>query len=182
MNNEQRAQAVKMILMDVDGTLTDGSLMVFHDGTELKSYHVRDGLGILLADLAEIKTGIITGKTSPALIKRADRLRIKELHQGILDKKKILFDIQEKHKLDLKEIAYIGDDLSDIEVLKSVGLAGAVADAHPDVKKVCHFICDLPGGKGAVREFIEFILRAQNKWALIEKKLKEIIIEKSRKG
>lgn len=182
MNIEKRAQAIKMILMDVDGTLTDGSLIVFNDGSELKSYHVRDGLGILLADLAEIKTGIITGKTSPALIKRAERLRIKELHQGILDKKKILFDIQKKHKLELKEIAYIGDDLSDIEVLKAVGLAGAVADAHPDVKKICQFICALPGGKGAVREFIEYILRAQDKWNLIEKKLEKIMLEKNQNG
>lgn len=176
----KRALPIKMILMDVDGTLTDGSLIVLPDGSELKSYNVRDGLGILLADLVNIKTGIITGKTSSPLVKRAERLKITEIHQGILNKKKILLKIQEKHSLNLNEIAFIGDDLSDIEVLKSVGLAGAVADAHPDVKKACHFLCTLPGGKGAVREFIEFILRAQDKWNLVETKLKDIKIEKSR--
>ncbi len=163
-----------MILMDVDGTLTDGKLFVFPDGEEVKSYHVRDGLGILLAHLAGLKTGIITGKTSRALEIRAQKLKILELHQGILDKMSVFEKILDKYALAPEEVAFIGDDLGDLEVLKKVGLAGAVADAHPYVKKYCHFTSDYPGGGGAVREFIELILEAQDKWPVIQEKIQSL--------
>src|SRR4030066_2406220 len=152
IDGRARALRIKMIIMDVDGTLTDGALLVLPDGEEVKSYHVRDGLGILLAHLAGFKTAIITGKTSRALEKRAEKLRIDELHQGILDKKPVLEAILAKHGLKNEEAAYIGDDLGDLAVIKAVGLAGAVADAHPEVKKNCHFISQQSGGRGAVRE------------------------------
>jgi 3-deoxy-D-manno-octulosonate 8-phosphate phosphatase (KDO 8-P phosphatase) len=174
MENRERAKKIKMIIMDVDGTLTDGKLFVLPDGEEIKSYNVRDGLGILLAHLAGLKTGIITGKTSRPLEIRAQKLKIMELHQGILDKMSIFEKILDKHALAPEEVAFIGDDLGDLEVLKIVGLAGAVADAHPYVKQHCHFISDLPGGGGAVREFIELILEAQNKWAVIQDKVKSL--------
>lgn len=170
----KRALAVKMIVMDVDGTMTDGTISVLPDGEEIKSYHVKDGLGILLANLAGFKTAIITGKTSRALEKRAASLGIDELHQGILDKKRVLEAILEKHRLEAGEVAYIGDDLGDLEVIRSVGLAAAVADAHPLVKQHSHFICRRSGGKGAVREFIEFILESQGKWGLVEEKVKDL--------
>ena len=160
--------------MDVDGTLTDGTLLVLPDGEELKTYNVKDGTGILLAHLAGLKTGIITGKISKSLEKRAEKLKIFEVYQGILDKKRILEEILDKNKLNLDQTAYIGDDLGDLEVIKAVGLAGAVADAHPEVKKFSHFICSTAGGKGAVREFIEFILEAQDKWSIIEAKFNNL--------
>jgi 3-deoxy-D-manno-octulosonate 8-phosphate phosphatase (KDO 8-P phosphatase) len=169
-----RALRIKMIIMDVDGTLTDGTLSVLPDGEEIKSYHVRDGLGILLAHLVGIKTAIITGKTSRALEKRAERLGIAELHQGILDKKRVFDAILAKHGLKPEEVAYIGDDLGDLEVIRAVGLAAGVADAHPEVKKHCHFISRYNGGKGAVRELIEFILGAQEKWPEVEEKVKDL--------
>lgn len=174
MEPTKRAQKIKMILMDVDGTLTDGAILVLPDGKELKSYNVKDGMGILLARLAGLKTGIITGKTSKSLEKRAQLLKIVELYQGILDKKTILLEILQKHTLKLEEIAYIGDDLGDLEVIQSVGFAGAVADAHHEIKKHSHFICTNPGGKGAVREFIEFILEAQDKWESIKNTAKNL--------
>ncbi|MFC2169205.1 KdsC family phosphatase [Acidobacteriota bacterium] len=174
MNKKSQAQKIKMILMDVDGTLTDGSVLVFPDGEELKSYNVKDGTGILLAHLAGVKTGIITGKTSKALVTRAQRLKINELYQGILDKKAVLYEILDRNGLDLEEVAYIGDDLGDLEVIKLVGLAGAVADAHPEIIKNSHFICNNDGGKGAVREFIEYILEAQDKWGMIETNIKKL--------
>ena len=160
--------------MDVDGTLTDGSLLIMPDGEELKSYNVKDGTGILLAGLADLKTAIITGKTSKSLEKRAEKLQIAEVHQGILDKKRALRKILNKFDLKEEQVAYIGDDLGDLEVMKSVGLAGAVADAHSEIKKNSHFICCNSGGKGAVREFIEFILEAQNKWNVISAKIKDL--------
>jgi 3-deoxy-D-manno-octulosonate 8-phosphate phosphatase (KDO 8-P phosphatase) len=173
-DRQARARRVKMIIMDVDGTLTDGALLILPDGEEVKSYHVRDGLGILLAHLVGLKTAIITGKTSRALEKRAERLGIDELHQGILDKKRVLEGILAKHNLTAEEVAYIGDDLGDLEVIRAAGLAAAVADAHPEVKKCCHFISQHNGGKGAVRELIEFILGAQNKWPEVEEKVKDL--------
>lgn len=174
MTNQEKAQKIKMILMDVDGTLTDGSLLLLSEGEELKSYNVRDGMGILMAKLAGFKTGIITGKISEPLKKRAEKLKITELHQGILDKKSILLDICQRHNLEPEEIAYIGDDLGDLEVMRMVGFAGAVKDAHPKVISQCHFKCSLLGGKGAVREFIEFIINAQGKWNLVESKISEL--------
>lgn len=174
MNEKERARKIKMILMDVDGTLTDGTLLVLPDGEELKTYNVKDGTGILLAHLAGLKTGIITGKISKPLEKRAEKLKIFEIYQGIWDKKKILDRILKKNNLSAQQVAYIGDDLGDLEVLKSVGLAGSVADAHPEVKKHSHFICSNPGGKGAVREFIEFVLEAQDKWKMIEAKFNDL--------
>lgn len=174
MTNIDRARKIKMILMDVDGTLTDGTILVFPNGEELKSYHVRDGMGILMAQLVGLKTGLITGKSSRALDKRAAKLKMTEVHQGILDKKKILEEICQRHQLTPEEVAFIGDDLGDLEVMKKVGLAGAVADAHPLVKKASHFISTFRGGQGAVREFIEFILTAQERWPQIEEKLTEL--------
>lgn len=165
--------------MDVDGTLTDGTIMVFPDGEELKTYNVRDGLGILLAHLAGLKTGIITGKTSKSLKIRSEKLRMAEIHQGILDKKPVLDDILERNGLTSEEVAYIGDDLGDLEVIKSVGFAAAVADAHDEIKKHSHFICQNPGGKGAVREFIEFILSTQEKWETIQANLKDLAPKKN---
>ena len=157
--------------MDVDGTLTDGTLTVLPDGEELKTYHVRDGMGILLAHLAGFKTGLITGKTSRALTFRAERLRISEVHQGVLDKREVLDEILGRHGLSAAEVAFIGDDLGDLPVLERVGLAAAVADAHPRVKEHSHFLCQLAGGKGAVREFLEFVFEAQDKWPEIQEKL-----------
>lgn len=173
-DRKDRARRVKMLVMDVDGTLTDGAIFVLPDGEEVKSYNVKDGLGILLAHLAGLKTAIITGKASKSLEKRAEKLRVLEVHQGILDKRPSLEGILKRHKLRPEDIAYIGDDLGDLEVMKMVGLAAAVADAHPAVKAQAHFVCREKGGRGAVRELIEYILAAQDKWTTLEKKVKEV--------
>lgn len=172
--NVLRAKKVKMIIMDVDGTLTDGTLLIMPDGEEIKSYNVLDGMGILLSHLAGFKTGIITGKTSNPLAHRAKKLKITELHQGILDKKGTLLEILDRHKLKAEEIAYIGDDLGDLEVIKEVGFSAAVSNAHPLIKENSHFLCQQEGGKGAVREFIEFILTHQDKWDIIQDNITNI--------
>jgi 3-deoxy-D-manno-octulosonate 8-phosphate phosphatase (KDO 8-P phosphatase) len=174
MTPEERARRIVLVLMDADGTLTDGTLTVMPDGEELKTYHVRDGLGILLARMAGLDLGIITGKTSKGLEKRAARLRIVELHQGALDKPRVLEGILERRGLPPEAVAYIGDDIGDLAVMKTVGLAAAVADAAPEVKENCHFVCRMSGGRGAVREFIEFILKAQGKWVGVAARVHEI--------
>jgi 3-deoxy-D-manno-octulosonate 8-phosphate phosphatase (KDO 8-P phosphatase) len=174
MSPQNLALPIKMILMDVDGTLTDGTLAVLPDGEEIKSYHVRDGMGIMLAHLAGLKTGIITGKTSRALQHRAERLRITEIHQGVLNKKEVFMGILERHRLAAHEVAFIGDDLGDLPVIKLVGLAAAVADAHPLIIQHCQFVCRQAGGRGAVREFLEFIFQAQDLWPQIEAKMGDL--------
>ncbi len=170
----RRARKVRLILMDVDGTLTDGRIYVLPDGEEVKGYHVHDGLGIFLAHLAGLQTGIITGKTSASLELRARRLGLSEFHQGILDKKKVLLEIAERRQLALDEIAYVGDDLGDLEVMRMVGFPAAVADAHPLIKKAACYRCQKPGGSGAVREVIEFILKAQSRWKSLAERAAEI--------
>lgn len=175
MKPEEKAKKIKLILMDVDGTLTDGSIFILPDGEEIKAFNVRDGMGILMARQAGLKTGVISGKTSRTLIHRAKRLHMDEVHEGIQDKKAILDEILSRNGLSSQEVAYIGDDLGDLEVMKSVGLAAAVADAHPLVKESCHYICRQEGGRGAVREFIEFILTAQGKMDDLENKVKYLL-------
>ncbi|MBN2206227.1 MAG: HAD hydrolase family protein [Candidatus Aminicenantes bacterium] len=164
MRLHDKARPVKLILMDVDGTLTDGALFVLPDGEEVKGYNVRDGMGILMARRAGLEVGVITGKASRGFDHRAARLRLAEIHQSVADKGKVLAGILERRKLAAAEVAYIGDDLNDLDVLRAVGLSGAVADAHPLVRRCCDYVCRLPGGRGAVREFIELIIRSQGKW------------------
>ena len=178
MAAKARARRIKMVLSDVDGTLTDGKLTVLPDGEELKSYHVRDGMGVLLAQLADLELGIITGKTSKGLEKRAERLKISELHQGAIDKMPVFMEILKKYALRPEEVAYIGDDLGDLEVIKSVGLAAAVGDAHPLIKKHAHYVCRKNGGQGAFRELIEFIIAAQKKGDAITSRFKLIFDRK----
>lgn len=175
MSPEERARRIRLFLMDVDGTLTDGTILILPDGEELKSFNVRDGMGILMARQVGLKTGVISGKTSRVLAKRAERLRLDEVHQGIQDKKQVLEEVMRRHNLTWEEVAFIGDDLGDLEVMKRVGLAAAVADAHPLVKKTSHYICKNRGGRGAVREFIEFILTAQGKMENLEEKVKALL-------
>lgn len=169
-----RAKKIKLVLLDVDGTLTDGMVYLLPDGEEVKNYSVRDGLGILLGKLAGLEFGIITGKISKPLEKRAARLKIKEVHQGILDKVKVFEDIISRFRITADQVAFIGDDLGDLALMDRVGLAGAVADAHNEIRHKAHFVCCQPGGRGAVREFIEFILQAQGKWDRVKLRAHEV--------
>jgi len=174
MTAEDRARRVEMLLMDVDGTLTDGTILILPDGEELRSYHVADGLGILLAQMAGLRVGVITGKESRSVAIRAKKLRLAEVYQGATDKKKAFDEIMARNGLAAEKIAYIGDDLGDLNVLRAAGLAGAVADAHPDIKSSAHYVCRTAGGRGAVREFIEFILQAQGTWDDVKTRAHEI--------
>lgn len=178
MTAKARARRIKMVLSDVDGTLTDGGLTVLPDGEELKTYNVKDGLGVLIAQLAGLKLGIITGKTSKGLEKRAERLKISELHQGAIDKRPVFDGILKKYELRPEEVAYIGDDLGDLDVIKSAGFAAAVGDAHRLIKKHAHYVCRANGGQGAFRELIDFIITAQKKEGEIASRFKLIFDRK----
>ncbi|MBI4713116.1 MAG: HAD hydrolase family protein [Planctomycetes bacterium] len=158
---------IKMVIMDVDGVLTDGSIVIDDCGAETQVYDVQDGSGIVYLQRAGIKTAIITARKPKVVRHRAKMLGITELHQGILNKIDALSKILRKYKLSLSQICYVGDDLMDIPVLKRVGYAVAVRNARPEVKKHSHFVTKLSGGHGAIRELAEKILKAQRKWKTI---------------
>lgn len=160
----ERAQQVKMIVLDVDGVLTNGLMFFGSEGESMKAFHVHDGLGISLAHNAGIQTAIITGRTSEMVRRRAAELNIGDLYQGTLDKVIAMQQLIAKYHLELSQICYVGDDLNDLPLLEMVGLACSVADAVNEVKAASHFTASLPGGAGAVRQIIEMILKSQGKW------------------
>ena len=159
----QRARQIRLLLLDVDGVLTDGSLIYLADGRECKVFNSRDGFGLTLLHKAGIQTGIITARTGGAVAHRARQLGMTHLAQGVRDKAAALANILVQTGLDARQIAYMGDDWLDLPVLRQVGLAVAVADAVAEVRQAAHYITQAPGGRGAVREVCELILEAQDK-------------------
>ena len=167
---------VKLIIVDVDGVLTDGSLIVGDSGEEFKVFHVRDGLGITLAISAGIGVAFVSGRYSRAVATRAKDLRVEEVYQGVANKLSAYDSLLKKYSLDDKEVCYIGDDLSDIPPLKRAGASYAVADAAEEVKKVAKRVTKNPGGKGAVREVIDSLLKSSG---LGEKAVAKVESERS---
>lgn len=155
---------IKLIVLDVDGTLTDGKLYISNSGEEMKAFNVKDGLAISKAISLGKKIAIITGKTSNIVSIRAKELGITEVYQGIKDKVKILNEILKKYNLTYDNVAYMGDDLIDLEVMKLCKLAGAPKDSVDEILEISDFISNKNGGEGAVREFIEYILKSENLW------------------
>ncbi len=159
-----RLQKIRLLLLDVDGVLTDGSIIYTDNQTETKVFHARDGLGIKMLHQGGIKTGIITGRSSPALLRRCRELGFDMVFDGIQDKLEVLDQIVSDTGYNTNEIAFIGDDLPDLPLLKKVGLAIAVADANRLVCQHADIITVTGGGRGAVREVCEMILKAQGIW------------------
>ncbi len=173
MDQKELAKKIKLIVIDVDGTLSDGRFFVLPSGEVIKSFDVKDGTGIVFAGLAGIKTAIITGKTAEMVRKRAEELNIDDYYEGVVDKTKPFLELLEKYGLEKEEAAYIGDDIGDAEVMGMVGFSAAVGDAHPLIKRISHYIAKRYGGRGAVREVIDFILDAQEKWPEIFTRIKK---------
>jgi 3-deoxy-D-manno-octulosonate 8-phosphate phosphatase (KDO 8-P phosphatase) len=161
---DRRARHIKLLLMDCDGVLTDGRLELLENGDEQKTFHARDGQGISLFHQAGLKTGIISGRTSSAVERRAQDLGISYVRQRAKDKIKALDEIMAEAGVSIDECAYIGDDLADIPVMLRVELAVAVADAVVETKQAAHYVTELRGGHGAVREVCDLILKAQGHW------------------
>ena len=161
---DRRARRIKLLLMDCDGVLTDGRLELLENGDEQKTFHARDGQGISLFHRAGLKTGIISGRTSSAVERRAQELGISYVRQHAKDKIKALDEIMAEAGVSIDECAYIGDDLADIPVMLRVELAVAVADAVVETKQAAHYVTELRGGHGAVREVCDLILKAQGHW------------------
>jgi len=145
--------------MDVDGTLTDGQLYIGCGGELIKAFNIKDGYGIKnILPLHNIIPVIITGRKSEILSIRAQELNVSEVYQGITEKKHILCEVMNRLNILSDEVAYIGDDLNDLTCMAICGVKGCPADSHIEVKKAADYICSLPGGKGCVREFIEYII------------------------
>jgi len=159
-----KLKRTKLLLLDVDGVLTDGSIIYNDNGTETKIFNVKDGLGIRLLMEAGIKVGIVTGRTSKALYHRCTNLGISLVFDGIHEKTSVLELILKKTGLLSEEIAFVGDDLIDLPLLRRVGLSIAVADAHETVIEHADMITSAKGGAGTVREICEAILKAQGLW------------------
>jgi len=155
---------IRMVLMDVDGVMTDGGIIWNDHGVQSKVFDVKDGFGIHWIRKLGIKTGIITGLTSGVVVHRAQELKVDEVHQGLIHKLPVYQGIKAKYNFSDTQIAYIGDDLLDLPVLKLAGFSAAPKDAHPEVLAMVDFVSRYGGGKGAVREVIDLIIKAQGKW------------------
>jgi len=163
-NTQEKLRKIKLLIMDVDGVMTDGRIIMDDEGREIKNFNVRDGHGIKLLQRYGIKVALLTGRQSNVVKHRAKDLEIKDVYQKVYNKKEVFDKILKKHKISADEAAFIGDDIIDIPVLKRVGFSVAVADAMEIVKKSVHYVSQNKGGNGAVREVCEMILHAQGKW------------------
>ncbi|MBI5848579.1 MAG: HAD-IIIA family hydrolase [Nitrospirae bacterium] len=158
------ARGIKLLILDVDGVLTDGSIILDNNGNEYKAFHVRDGHGIRMLINAGIKVAIITGRYSKVVERRAQELGITDVFQKCLNKKVAYAQLLKQHSLKDCEVAYIGDDIIDAPIMAVVGLPVAVADAADEAKKYALLLTKNQGGRGAVREITDFILKAKGLW------------------
>ena len=165
-----KLEKVKILLLDVDGVMTDGSIIYNDSGDEIKAFCVKDGLGIRLLMNSGIKIGVVTGRSSEALHHRCKNLHIEYIFDGVLNKAEILDKIIEMTGIQASEIAYMGDDLPDIPIMRGVGIPIAVADAHESVIETACIVTSAKGGNGAIRELCEAILKAQGHWESVVKR------------
>jgi 3-deoxy-D-manno-octulosonate 8-phosphate phosphatase (KDO 8-P phosphatase) len=162
-----RARRIALVLLDVDGVMTDGSIAFTEGHLESKTFDARDGVGLWLARRAGLRTGLISGRTSAAVVRRAGELGMDEVHLRVRDKLTAYERILRRLQLRDAQVCYIGDDLVDLPVLGRAGMPVTVADARPEVLRAARFVTEAPGGRGAVREVIDAILKAQGKWGLV---------------
>lgn len=164
----RRAKKIRLLLMDVDGTLTNGTVCLqgFPDGSvaEMKVFNAHDGAGVKLASIVGLRSGVITGRNSPAVMQRAQEMGVEFVFQGQARKTSAYEEILKRGGVKDEEVAYLGDDLPDLPLLERAGLAVAVADAAVEVKRAAHYVTRANGGQGAARELVELILKAQGRW------------------
>ena len=168
---ERRAKKIRLVLLDVDGVLTDGTVLMHGDGTESKGFHIRDGAGIVWAMRAGLTVGLLSARESATTIQRATQLGIPIVAQGVASKAEEYNRIVAEQGMSDDEVAFMGDDVLDVPVLSRVGLAAVPADAVEEARAHAHWTSAFPGGRGAVREFLEVILKGQDRWAAIVREL-----------
>jgi 3-deoxy-D-manno-octulosonate 8-phosphate phosphatase (KDO 8-P phosphatase) len=161
----RRAAGIRLVILDVDGVLTDGHLYVADDGSEFKAFYSKDGHGMKMLQNQGVDIAIISGRRSPAVEHRMALLGVRHVFLGVDDKEQIFVELLQRLNLDAEQVAYVGDDVIDLPVMSRVGLAVAVQDADPFVKRYAHWQTSLPGGRGAVREVCELVLEAQGRLA-----------------
>jgi 3-deoxy-D-manno-octulosonate 8-phosphate phosphatase (KDO 8-P phosphatase) len=161
---QQRCQPIRLLVLDVDGVLTDGGVVHGTNALEIKSFHVRDGSGLVCWRKTGRRSAVITGRNSPIVDRRASEVGIEFVFQGATDKLPVYNGLLQQSGAAPSEVCYIGDDLADLPMLRQCGLGVAVADACPEMRQEAHYITLAAGGRGAVREVIELILRCQGEW------------------
>ncbi|MFA5005496.1 MAG: HAD-IIIA family hydrolase [Candidatus Omnitrophota bacterium] len=166
---KEKASRVKLLLLDVDGVLTDGRIVYDSKGRDSKFFDVHDGLGVYVLYRAGIRTVLITAKSSKTIIPRAKDMHVAEVFADIFPKTRVLDKLLKKYNCDLSQVCFVGDDLVDLALIKKVGLPIAVNNAAKEIKDAASYITEKPGGRGAVREIAELILKSQNKWSEILK-------------
>src|SRR5262245_23466649 len=164
MSLDVKASRIRLLLFDVDGVLTDGAVVMHADGSESKGFHIRDGAAIVWAQRAGLLVGLLSARKSGATSHRAAQLAIRIVEQGVKSKLATYQQIIQDARVEDAEVAYMGDDLLDLPVLERVGLSAAPADAAPEVRDRVHWVSSVGGGRGAARELIEVVLRAQQRW------------------
>lgn len=165
----RKAQRIKLLLLDVDGVLSDGRIVVDNEGEEMKYFDARDGHGIRLLARAGIEVGLLTGRSSRVVSHRARDLGIRMVYQKVFNKVDVYQKIKRRKHLTDREVAYVGDDIVDLPVLRRVGLSIAVRDAWEGLKYKVDYVTEQKGGRGAVREVVEMLLHAQGKWGEVTK-------------
>ena len=163
MSALEKAGKVRLMAFDVDGVMTDGRLYFTASGEEMKAFHSRDGVGIKMLQSVGIEIAIVTGRTAKVVELRAQNLGISLVKQGVGDKLAAMRDLAQERGLDLGKMAYMGDDVVDLAVLRACGFSASVPDGHPTVRSAVDFVSRAPAGAGAVREVCEYILRAQKR-------------------
>ncbi|MBC8876840.1 MAG: HAD hydrolase family protein [Planctomycetes bacterium] len=164
MNIEDRCRKIELIFSDVDGVLTDGGVLYDNQGIEIKKFYIRDGLGIRLWQKAGFKFGVLTARTSHIVKLRAAELNIEIVRQGFEDKLPVAKEAITELELSPDQVCFIGDDLTDLPVMQYVGVGIAVADAAAEVRDAADYVTNSPGGRGAVREVAELLLKSKNRW------------------
>jgi 3-deoxy-D-manno-octulosonate 8-phosphate phosphatase (KDO 8-P phosphatase) len=164
---QAKAQRIRLLLFDVDGVLTDGAILLHPDGQEAKRFDIRDGTGIVWAQRAGLLTGVLSARASAATLQRTSQLGMPIVYQGVLNKLEAFEEILSQQGVDAAAVAYMGDDLLDLPVLRRVGLSAAPADAVEEVRQRVDFVSSAKGGAGAARDLIEAVLRAQGRWQTI---------------
>jgi len=155
-------QRIRLLATDVDGVLTDAGMYYSESGDEWKKFNTHDGMGIKLLQRAGLITAIVTQERTRLVARRAERLAIPELHQGAMDKLSVIRDMATRHGMSLREVAYIGDDVNDMEALRAVGFSAAPKDGLPQVLQIVDYVCQKKGGEGAVREIADMILQSRS--------------------
>jgi YrbI family 3-deoxy-D-manno-octulosonate 8-phosphate phosphatase len=164
MNLLDQCRQIELILSDVDGVLTDGGVLFDNQGIEIKQFHIRDGLGIKLWQKAGFRFGLLTARTSHIVKVRAAELDVRIVRQGFEDKLPTAKQLMEELDLTPEQVCHIGDDLTDLSLIRYAGLGVAVADAVKEVQDAAGYVTNVPGGRGAVREVVELLLRSKNRW------------------